>query len=122
MFALTLQLSDDLTTKLIQAASQTNKTVEKFAVDVLTDHVQAEKDAPADVLWEATAMSRECATFKKRGEQFLLEDVVEPTTWSLLSPGQRKQLGKKFRQMVESEGIAKFVGRRPDRHAVYERV
>ncbi|MGS0981350.1 DUF1413 domain-containing protein [Burkholderia glumae] len=56
------------------------------------------------------------------GRQFLLADLIEPTTWSRLDPGQPKQVGKKFRQQIGKSKVAKFVGRRSGNHAGYKRV
>jgi hypothetical protein len=74
-----------------------------------------------DILDELVTLSVEKARLVPSGEEFLLFDVCPRNSWLALSSGDRKQLGKRFRKAVEGGGLAVWVRRRSDNHAIYRR-
>jgi hypothetical protein len=58
---------------------------------------------------------------KVSGDQFHIDDVCSDQMWDQLSSGERKRLGRLFRQEVESKEIAKYLRRTSANKAVYER-
>ncbi|KVV49710.1 hypothetical protein WK90_01620 [Burkholderia cepacia] len=121
MLKIEANLPDDLAAALLTAAANEEMSIEEFAIHVFREHLKVSSPAPADIFMSALVMAIEVAGYQPHGKEFVLADLIEPTTWSLLEPGQRKQIGKKFRQKVEKDGVAKFVRRRSDNHAVYAR-
>ena len=69
------------------------------------------------VVAEAVVAARNIAAMS----EFTLFDVCERNWWLASSPGDRKQLGKVFRRAVETAGVATWLRRRSDNHAVYRR-
>lgn len=59
---------------------------------------------------------------KVSGDEFHINNVCSDQIWGQLSSGERKRLGRLFRQEVESKKIAKFLRRTSTNKAVYERL
>jgi hypothetical protein len=59
---------------------------------------------------------------KTSGAEFHINDVCSDEMWEQLSSGERKRLGKLFRQEIESRKIAEFLRRTSANKAIYKRL
>lgn len=119
MFTLTLSVPALLAGPLAAHAQETEQEVEDAVIAILHKHFETtEKTEPTDWM-SALVLATEAAERLPVGTEFELSYLIPTAQWNLIAPGGRKQLGKKFRQTIEERGIAKFVMRRSDNHAIY---
>jgi hypothetical protein len=80
---------------------------------------------PPETIEQILAQAVNSARNLSSGTDFLLANLFTASrdrwTWPSLSIGDRKQLGKLFRKAMEESGVAVWVRRRSDNHAVYRR-
>lgn len=121
MLSLSLMLPNEVAEGLLALAKTSSMPIDETALELIRKGLAIETNAPPTALWEAVVMSCERVANVEPGTEFLLADVVDPKVWEKLAPGDRKQVGKKFRQQIEKNGTGKFVRRRSDNHAIYVR-
>lgn len=122
MFNLTLSVPALLAGPLADYAQKTDQEVEDAVIAILQDYFGAADKTEATDYMSALVLATEAAEALPTGAEFELSSLIPAGKWNLIAPGARKTLGKKFRQTVEDRGIAKFLMRRSDNHAMYRKL
>lgn len=99
-----IAFNDFLATAVTQAIGQTvvNKPILNLNLSL------------QDALTNASAL--------KSGEEFHIDEVFPNNDWTQMSPGERKAIGKTFKNAVEGAGIASHIGRSSNNKAIYKRL
>jgi hypothetical protein len=129
---ITLDFADEkLVRDGIAAADRDNLTFANYVQNLIRTNLTEDPDEDAPVtttpetLDQIVAQAVNSARNREPGTEFLLVDLFTASrdrwTWPSLSKGDRQQLGKAFRKAVEGSGVAVWVRRRSDNHAVYRR-
>lgn len=121
-----LNINIPITLELAQALDAYAKTedlpVEEAALSLLEKGLGLRTAAAPMTVWQATVLALENARKLPKEMLFLLSQCLPSELWNQLAPGDRKMVGKKFKQQLEKDGIAQFSHRRSDNHAVYKKL
>lgn len=119
MFHLTIPVTIELAQAVEAYAKAEELSTADAAVDLIEKGLGIKTAASPLTVWEAVVISIEKANKLPPGTKFLLADTLPAALWNQLAPGDRKMVGKKFKQQLEKDGVAQFSHRRSDNHAVY---
>ena len=104
-----------------------NRTIDEFIEYCLDryldeDPLEGYKPTPATFTLSGVAIKAiDKAKDLAKNSEFSLDDVCPLETWSKLSSGERKSLGKTFRQKIEEAKIARWDRRDSGNKAIYVR-
>ena len=106
-----------------------NKSLEVFISDALKAALNDDKkplEGKDNLLERIIETAIEKAKAKPKAttddDVFHLDDLCSPKDWEALSSGERKSMGKLFRNRIETMGIAKHAGRTNTNKAIYKRI
>ncbi|VVP47465.1 hypothetical protein PS850_05227 [Pseudomonas fluorescens] len=117
----TIQIQDDLLSTLLTQAQEVGSSVESFIEETLRealDQPVAENTLVEGLLILAI---QGVAKIKAKAE-FSLDDVLGEGDWNLMTGGERKSLGRRFRKEAEGSGIAKWLRRNSGNKAIYQKL
>ena len=130
MAVISIDLPDAILLKVMQSAIAEKRTLEDHVIATLVASLAPEKNqnqiqakphsqtVTVDVVIER-AIKHVAAM--KAGFEFFLSNVCNAEDWEALDAGQRKSLGKKFRQKMSELDLADWKGRSGNNHALYVR-
>ncbi|MCH1985492.1 DUF1413 domain-containing protein [Achromobacter xylosoxidans] len=119
MFNITVPVTLELAQALEAYAKAEDLPIDQAAMELIEKGLGIKTAASPMTVWEAVVIAIEKANKLPAGSKFLLADTLPSELWNQLAPGDRKMIGKKFKQQLEKDGVAKFSHRRSDNHAVY---
>lgn len=130
MAVISIDLPDAILLKVMQSAMAENRTLEDHVIATLVDSLDPEKiliqaKSPSQTQTVTVDVVIERAikhvTAMNAGFEFFLSNVCNAEDWEALDAGQRKSLGKKFRQKMSELDLADWKGRSGNNHALYVR-
>ncbi|KKN97477.1 hypothetical protein LCGC14_0155960 [marine sediment metagenome] len=113
-----INMQDDLVAALTARAVETNTTTEAL-IDELLREALHQPIAESTLVDNVLVAAVEGISLIESGKQFSLDDVIDQESWDGMTGGERKSLGKRFRKLVESQGIANWVDRTSGNKAIY---
>lgn len=122
MFNLHIPVTLEIAQAIKEYAEAEALPIDQAALELIEKGLGIKTAASPMTVWQATVIALEKAREMPTGVEFLLADVLPSTLWDQMAPGDRKMIGKKFRQQLEKDGVARFVRRRSDNHAVYAKL
>jgi len=126
MATIAIDLPDEVLLKVMQAASAEGRSLNDHVVMTLLDSLAtpengAPPNAGAALVESILERSINFVLSIDAGSEFFLSDVCNADDWAALDAGQRKSLGKKFRNQVTDRGLAIWKGKSGNNHALYVR-
>ena len=126
MATIAIDLPDEGLLKVMQAASAEGRSLNDHVVMTLLESLEHPEDGAsastgAALVESILERSINFVLSIDAGSEFFLSDVCNAEDWAALDAGQRKSLGKKFRNQVTDRGLASWKGRCGNNHALYVR-
>lgn len=130
MAVISIDLPDEILLKVMQSAMSEKRTLEAHVIATLvaslspgktlaqTNSTSQSHTVTVDVVIERAIKH---VTGLNPGFEFFLSNVCNAEDWETLDAGQRKSLGKKFRQKMSELGLADWKERSGNNHALYVR-
>lgn len=116
----TIQIQDDLLSTLLTHAQEAGSSVESFIEETLREALS--QPAAENTVVEGLLLAAiEGVAQIKSNAEFSLDDVIDAGDWDLMTGGERKSLGRRFRKEAEGSGIAKWLRRNSGNKAIYQK-
>ena len=132
MAVISIDLPDEILLKVMQSAMAEKRTLEDHVIATLVATLVASLE-PKKIMAQSNTQSQTVTVevvieraikhvaALNSGFEFFLSNVVNAEDWEALDAGQRKSLGKKFRQKMSELGLADWKERSGNNHALYVR-
>jgi hypothetical protein len=128
MAVISIDLPDEILLKVMQSAMAEKRTLEDHVIATLVaslapKKIMAQSNTQSQIVTVEVVIERAIkhVAALNSGFEFFLSNVVNAEDWEALDAGQRKSLGKKFRQKMSELGLADWKERSGNNHALYVR-